>query len=445
LSVSYCDLAGDNCETFDNITQTEQGSLDFDSSQVLDQNEYTFKVAVADRVGNGQIESSGPYSIQMVTKYYMFGGQRVAMRRGTGVDSVVFYLHGDHLGSTSLITDESGNIISQARNLPFGETRWESGNSLTDFGFTGQRLDGYIKLYDYGARFYSAKLGRFISADSIIPNPANPMGYDRYAYVLNNPLNYVDPSGHICKNVGGRTLCSEDDGSPGYVSQKGKKVYSLNVEQATSIQRDQSDPIVAQESYDSQETGIDRYHSDLCGQISVSIIREAMTGETNTLGAVYWTNPTPLDVGTSAQELAYIAAKALPPGTEVTASQFRVTGTYEGGTGKRLSYEPALNDNWADIDGDSMVDYDYIQSMIYTSIFQGNYIIIGGYLSTSTGRLKAGGVCHWVVISAVSPEGFEVVNPYYNRIEEYSWDYFWDGVFDNSMLIIKPPRPENAY
>jgi len=59
-------------------------------------------------------------------------------------------------------------------------------------------------LYDYNARFYSPALGRFLSPDTIVPSPGNPSHGDflrsqslnRYAYVLNNPLRYTDPTGH---------------------------------------------------------------------------------------------------------------------------------------------------------------------------------------------------------------------------------------------------------
>jgi RHS repeat-associated protein len=65
----------------------------------------------------------------------------------------------------------------------------------TDKKFTGQRLDG-TGLYYYGARYYDASIGRFISADTIVPNPANPQSFNRYSYCLNNPLRYVDSTGH---------------------------------------------------------------------------------------------------------------------------------------------------------------------------------------------------------------------------------------------------------
>jgi RHS repeat-associated protein len=110
---------------------------------------------------------------------------------------VVYYLHGDHLGSTSLTTDQSGAIVSQARYLPYGQERWTDKASPTDFGFTSQRKDSYMELVDYGARWYDAGLGRFISPDTIIPNPVNPQSFNRYTYVYNNPVKYTDPNGHF--------------------------------------------------------------------------------------------------------------------------------------------------------------------------------------------------------------------------------------------------------
>ncbi len=65
----------------------------------------------------------------------------------------------------------------------------------TDRKFTGQRLDESTGLYYYGARYYDPALGRFVQADTIVPEPGNPQALNRYAYVLNNPLRYTDPSG----------------------------------------------------------------------------------------------------------------------------------------------------------------------------------------------------------------------------------------------------------
>jgi RHS repeat-associated protein len=92
------------------------------------------------------------------------------------------------------MTDKDGNQIgTTVKYLPFGETRL--GSVPTDKLFTGQRLDG-TGLYYYNARYYDPTIGRFISADTVIQNPANPQCFNRYSYCLNNPLKYRDPSGH---------------------------------------------------------------------------------------------------------------------------------------------------------------------------------------------------------------------------------------------------------
>ena len=62
--------------------------------------------------------------------------------------------------------------------------------------FTGQRLDG-TGLYYYTARYYDPTLGRFISPDMLMPGAGNPQAWNHYAYVLNNPLRYTDPSGYF--------------------------------------------------------------------------------------------------------------------------------------------------------------------------------------------------------------------------------------------------------
>jgi RHS repeat-associated protein len=87
---------------------------------------------------------------------------------------------------------------------PYGETRWITGTLQTDFTYTGQRSEGpgLGGLMDYGARHYDPALGRFLSPDTIVPNPANPQDLNRYVYVRNNPLLYVDPSGHIGCKIG---------------------------------------------------------------------------------------------------------------------------------------------------------------------------------------------------------------------------------------------------
>jgi len=61
-----------------------------------------------------------------------------------------------------------------------------------------------LGFYDYVARQFDPALGRFLQADTIIPDPANPQSLNRYSYTLGNPLRYTDPTGHkecdrLCK------------------------------------------------------------------------------------------------------------------------------------------------------------------------------------------------------------------------------------------------------
>jgi RHS repeat-associated protein len=64
---------------------------------------------------------------------------------------------------------------------------------LTDRLFTGQTLDGVGGLYFYGARYCDPAIGRFCQPDPTVPDYANPQALNRYSYVVNNPLTYVDP------------------------------------------------------------------------------------------------------------------------------------------------------------------------------------------------------------------------------------------------------------
>jgi len=141
----------------------------------------------------------GGYEVKdgAVKKYYSIAGMMVAVKDSTGA---VQYLLTDHLGSTVAVTNASGTLTSQQRYLPFGAPRTIPNSPIlgTDFGYTGQRMldSGMGGIMDYKARFYSPALGRFVQPDSIIPNPANPQNFNRFGYVLNNPIVFTDPTGH---------------------------------------------------------------------------------------------------------------------------------------------------------------------------------------------------------------------------------------------------------
>jgi RHS repeat-associated protein len=72
-----------------------------------------------------------------------------------------------------------------------------SENLTGRYTYTGQESDGETGLMYYGARYYSAEIGRFVQPDSMLPDIYDPQQLNRYAYVRNNPLKYVDPSGNV--------------------------------------------------------------------------------------------------------------------------------------------------------------------------------------------------------------------------------------------------------
>ncbi|RIK43046.1 MAG: hypothetical protein DCC58_10205, partial [Chloroflexi bacterium] len=117
-----------------------------------------------------------------------------------GNDDATYYL-GDALGSTRGLTDDGGSLIGTADYDVFGEVRSSSGSTST-FGYTGEQRDDETGFIYLRARSADPSLGRFISADSVQPNAPGSQGYNRYAYVANNPATWTDPSGHSTASVG---------------------------------------------------------------------------------------------------------------------------------------------------------------------------------------------------------------------------------------------------
>jgi RHS repeat-associated protein len=127
-------------------------------------------------------------------KYIFAGSLRLAKVSGT----TVHYYHKDHLGSSSIVTDASGTPVDAMVYEAFGQPRetCEVSSGNVAYTYTDQEWDAESGLYNYDARLYDAVLGRFLSADSVVPDWYDMQALDRYSYTLNNPLKYVDPDGH---------------------------------------------------------------------------------------------------------------------------------------------------------------------------------------------------------------------------------------------------------
>jgi len=141
-----------------------------------------------------EVESEGK-----ITKHIFAGPNRVCSikkdaAQGGLTDS--YYYHSDHLGSSNIITNANGTQVQYCEYTPYGTLARNEGTDIVSHKFTGKELDS-TGLYFYGARYYDPEIGRFITADTIVQAPYNPQTLNRYTYCGNNPINYVDPSGHF--------------------------------------------------------------------------------------------------------------------------------------------------------------------------------------------------------------------------------------------------------
>ncbi len=131
-----------------------------------------------------------------------------------------FYRTEDHLGSTRLVTKQDQTVAECRDFFPFGERIGSglNGRSLTCYGgtgdvlaqqFTGKERDKESSLDYFGARYYSARLGRFVSLDAPFVDQfaSAPQSWSLYSYARNNPLRFLDPTGRRCVKT--------DDGSVG--------------------------------------------------------------------------------------------------------------------------------------------------------------------------------------------------------------------------------------
>lgn len=124
--------------------------------------------------------------------------------------SDTYVLFKDHIGSVFTMLSTTGDVVSQQVFTPFGKKRTLYSQPLlssatimapTEQGFTGhQQMDAFGIVHMKG-RIYDPTIGRFLQADPHIQAPLNSQNYNRYSYVLNNPLSYTDPSGYFFKSL----------------------------------------------------------------------------------------------------------------------------------------------------------------------------------------------------------------------------------------------------
>lgn len=143
-------------------------------------------------------------------KHHVFAGSHAiaVYNKDSAGNTSTRYLHRDHLDSVESVTDEVGNVDTVLSFDAWGQRRSENWGELTEAeietlianldmhrGFTGHEHLDEVNLIHMNGRVYDPILGRFLSADPIIQAPGNLQSFNRYSYVLNNPLSFTDPSG----------------------------------------------------------------------------------------------------------------------------------------------------------------------------------------------------------------------------------------------------------
>lgn len=142
----------------------------------------------------------------------------VELRRSNNTREINYLLK-DHLGSIDTLVNENNQIIQKLYYDPWGKKRQIDRRDLnivtsqylaltlsdlldiTSRGFTGHESIDHADIIHMNGRIYDPTLGRFLQADPHIQAPTNTQNYNRYSYVLNNPLSYTDPSGYFIKKL----------------------------------------------------------------------------------------------------------------------------------------------------------------------------------------------------------------------------------------------------
>ncbi|WP_139159013.1 RHS repeat domain-containing protein, partial [Vibrio sonorensis] len=150
------------------------------------------------------------------------------------VDKTAF-LHRDALGTATYITDQNGQAQIERSYTPFGEELAAAElqtnplfTSASMRGFTGhETVGGGSGLINMNARLYDPVIGRFLSADSLVPDPSLSQSFNRYSYVLNNPVKYTDPTGHFWFLIGAAVAIFSQTFENPYIQMAGMVIGGL--------------------------------------------------------------------------------------------------------------------------------------------------------------------------------------------------------------------------
>lgn len=130
----------------------------------------------------------------------MFQGGWINLGRKVGASATAYFLYNGH-GDVTGIVDGAGTKVAAYDYDAFGKQTANTGNFDNPYLYGGEYYDFTNELYYLRARFYSPQLGRFVTQDTYAGQYRDPLSLHLYTYVKNNPLTYVDPSGHMGQDI----------------------------------------------------------------------------------------------------------------------------------------------------------------------------------------------------------------------------------------------------
>ncbi len=137
---------------------------------------------------------SGTLAKTAYTEYIR--GDRVLLKKQQGSAKLYYYLYNGH-GDVIGILNDDGSVANTYDYDPFGNVTEQQEQTDNAFKYAGEYLDADTGLYYLNARYYDPSMGRFINEDTYEGQINNPLSMNLYTYVHNNPLIYVDPTGHL--------------------------------------------------------------------------------------------------------------------------------------------------------------------------------------------------------------------------------------------------------
>ncbi len=121
----------------------------------------------------------------------------------------------DHLATPRLVTNLAGQVVDTRKYWPYGGGVPGNAGTLQKLRFCAMERDSENGHYYDHARMHDAGLRRFTSVDTVGGTPESPQSWNRYAYVLGNPLKHVDPDGKLTIVVHGTWASEKSELHPG--------------------------------------------------------------------------------------------------------------------------------------------------------------------------------------------------------------------------------------